>query len=99
MREESPSYRQGVFRLWDVRDLWKTYAGENPEEGESMRTVKVRAAVAVDPETGMWSVFGQDDWDDEEMKAEVFEDGDQLFFITAEIPIRDVPEIEAEVEP
>ena len=66
-----------------------------------MKTVKVRAAVAVDA-TGHWSISG---WKGAEEKVmmdcviEMVEPGENLFWITAELPVPEVPEITPDVEP
>lgn len=68
-----------------------------------MKTIRVRAAVAVNPLDGLWVVFGSDECDDDELaESALTYAGDgfhQITFITAKIPIRDTPEVGAEVEP
>ena len=67
-----------------------------------MKTVRVRAAVAVDPETGEWNVFGCDNMDDEYKVDQAIEGLDvfrsEVTWITADIPIREPQTVEAEVE-
>jgi hypothetical protein len=59
-----------------------------------MKTVNVRAAVAVDEE-GNWSIWGEKDFDDDEMMSEVFARIDTLHtvvhFIEAEVPLPQEP--------
>ena len=78
--------------------------GREPTRPEP-RTITARAAVAVDPKTGEWGIVGwsgaegADDFDVEarEYGGQLGDDA-QITYITAEIPIREVPEIVAEVE-
>jgi len=67
-----------------------------------MKSVTVRAAVAVDPATGKWDVFGMDGENDfglcQYLPIWAKTTTPQITYITAEIPIREVPEIRAEVE-
>ena len=78
--------------------------GAGGEEPPTPKTIPVRAAVAVDPETGRYLIGGNDDCSDEENRHVVWwalpppRDGLQITYITAEIPIREAPEIQAEVE-
>lgn len=66
-----------------------------------MRTVKVRIAVAVDPE-GKWGSAGWSRSNDEEFEfelaTEALKHGESRFWLTAELPIPDIAEIQAEVE-
>ena len=67
-----------------------------------MKTVTVRAAVAVDPKTGEWSICGHSAGSDQESMSVVDEGVDsptpQFTIITAEIPIREPAEVQATVE-
>ena len=65
----------------------------------SEKSVTVRAAVAVDPETGFWVVFGEQCLSDIEMAEDAgWEDGPtQITHITAEIPIREPAEVQAQL--
>ena len=68
-----------------------------------MKTIRVRAVVAVDPVTGEWSVSGNQGKDYREMVRDAVseiwnEDRAELSWITAEIQVRETPEVEAEVE-
>jgi hypothetical protein len=65
------------------------------------KVVKVRIAVAVDP-TGSWNASGWDRADDDEMMrmaCEVLEDGEARYFLTAELPVPEIVDIPATVEP
>ena len=62
-----------------------------------MKTVKVRAAVAVDSD-GNWSVSGWKGAEDEtvmDIATEMVDPGETRFWLTAELPIPEVPEIQA----
>jgi len=68
-----------------------------------MKTITVRAAVAVDPETEYWTVMGDEQWSDEETMSEIltcadYDENAQLTWITAEIPIREPETIDASME-
>ena len=70
-----------------------------------MKTVRVRAAVAVNPKTGEYEVKGWDGASDSAMaheaSLELIENAGpsvQITWITADIPIRGPQTVEAEVE-
>lgn len=63
------------------------------------KTVRVRIAVAVDP-TGRWNSCGWDTGSDPEkmeFAAENMGEGESLFWLEADLPVPEVPVIEAEV--
>jgi anti-sigma factor RsiW len=65
------------------------------------KTVKIRIAVAVDP-TGDWNAYGggsMKDKDAMEFATEVLADGETRFWLTAELPVPEVAEVVASVEP
>jgi thioesterase domain-containing protein len=65
-----------------------------------MKTVKIRAAVAVDP-FGNYNVVGWSHGSDENamsLAVEAVESGEARYFITAELPVPEMTEVEAEVE-
>lgn len=66
-----------------------------------MKNVKVRVAVAVDP-TGGWSAMGSSVLPEKDaigFAAECVEPGEVYYWLNAELPIPEIPEIEAEVTP
>lgn len=64
------------------------------------RTVRVRVAVAVD-KNGCWSANGASAFGDDDamgFSVEHLETGEARYFLTAELPIPEVPEVAASVE-
>lgn len=65
------------------------------------KTVKIRIAVAVDP-SGDWNAYGggsMKDKDAMEFATEVLSNGEARYFLTAELPVPEVAEVVACVEP
>lgn len=65
------------------------------------KTVTVRIAVAVDP-SGAWNAYGGGslkDKDAMEFAVEVLGDGEARFWLTAELPVPEIAEVPACVEP
>jgi hypothetical protein len=65
------------------------------------KTVKVRIAVAIDP-TGTWSSSGYSGFEGDkamDYAAECLGPGENRFWLTAELPVPEIPEIAAVVEP
>jgi hypothetical protein len=65
-----------------------------------MRKVRVRIAVAVDPD-GNWNSCGWSSGDDEqklEIATEDLQHGESRYWLTAELEVPDVAEIQAEIE-
>ena len=52
----------------------------------SGRTVRVRVAVAVEA-SGNWTAWGAADTDDDEAIGNVYEPGDVVYFLEAEVPV------------
>lgn len=64
------------------------------------KTVKVRIAVAVDPD-GKWAATGWEGLKTDEAFDFILDDlkhGESRFWLTAELPVPDVAEIQAEIE-
>ena len=77
--------------------------GTGEEEPPHRETIKVRAAVAINPQRGEYFIKGDDSQTDEALMKTVGEIMSrwgpiQVSMLTAEIPIHEVPEIQAEVE-
>lgn len=65
-----------------------------------MKTVKVRIAVAVDPE-GKWNACGWSDMDEDramELACEPLQEGEDRYWVTAELPILGVIVIKGQLE-
>lgn len=65
-----------------------------------MKTVKVRIAVAVDPD-GKWAAHGWPEQDDEtafELVVDDLKHGEYRYFLTAELAVPEIAQIEAEAE-
>ena len=68
-----------------------------------MRTVKVRIAVAVDPD-GRWSAFAYSDKDGivktthDDLFVDDMKDGEARYFVTADLPIPETVEIQGTVD-
>lgn len=65
-----------------------------------MKTVRVRVAVAVDPD-GKWCAYGWRELDEGQAFDLCTEDmphGEARYFLVAELPVPDIAEIQAEIE-
>ena len=83
-------YRTHGF-IGALRSVSRSWRGAREREGESMKTVRVRIAVAVN-EQGKWNAFGYSSSSDENSKQLAFEclDGEgveSLYWIEADLPI------------